>query len=69
MAFDILVHILDHTHSVINNLSDKPYNHKHFNTMIDVAYFIAAGYSTQEEIDHIMMKIIHNLNTKKLLVF
>lgn len=61
MKFNNLKHVLDHAHHVINSTILIDESQKPFDTSIDTAYFIANGYDTQEKIDDVMMKIMHEL--------
>jgi len=70
MSFDIKVHILDHAHTIIDNLKSYKNNNGliHFNSSVDSAYFINQGYDTQEKIDNIMTTILKNITKIKLSV-
>jgi len=50
---------------VIEN-HDKNSKLKHFNTSIDTAYFIARNYTTQEQIDAVMTKIMNNISKRAI---
>jgi hypothetical protein len=70
MAFNIWQHILDHAQKVIDNLvnHNDPSKLVHFNTSVATAYFINAGYTTQEEIDTVMENILDGIANKVLKV-
>ncbi len=62
--FNIEEHILDHLYKIIDNLNH--YNGKpiHFNTSADIAYFIRAGFVTQDTVNEVMVNIINNVSEK-----
>jgi len=68
MSFDIYGHILDHINYSIDNLAKKDKKLVHFNTSIDLSYFIFNGYDTQKSIDVIMKTILIEVSKKTLSV-
>lgn len=62
-GFDILKHVLDHAHYVINPTIELQQGAKPFDTSIDTAFLIALGYDTPEKIDDVMIQIMNNLAT------
>jgi len=66
--FDIHTHVLDHAHSTVGVIENHDKNCKleHFNTSIDTAYFIARNYTTQEQIDAVMTKIMNNISKRAI---
>lgn len=60
-SFDIVQHVMDHAAFVIDGLSNKE-EVKHFNTSVDISYLIQNGYSSLEEIDEVMKKMIQTIN-------
>ena len=67
MLFDIEEHVKDHFYGMINNLDHKV--SLHFNTSADIAYFILAGFVTQNAVNEIMNKIINNISEKVIYAY
>ncbi len=68
MAFNIEDHVLDHSKYTINYLQNLLNKLLHFNTSVDTAILINAGYSTQDKIDDPMENILNNIHKKVIRV-
>lgn len=67
-TFDLEKHIESHSEKTINGLDEETQKrlqdgdeYLHFKMSIDTAQFIAAGYTTQEEIDEVMKNILDTI--------
>lgn len=68
MINNIIDYSLDHEYFNINNLPDKCGKVKHFNSSIDIGYFIDAGYKTKKAIDDVVIKMVKNIVKKEIIV-
>ena len=68
MKYNIKIHILDHSAYVVDRLNNQEQKLTHFNTSVCNTYFISQGIVTQNEIDEIMINILKNILSKKMVV-
>jgi len=68
MKFNIKIHILDHAKYTHNELKDIDKQLIHFNTSVCTTYFLRQGIVNQNDIDEIMVKILKNIVSKKIIV-
>lgn len=59
--YNIKSHVEDHADFIIDHLSDKDEKLIHFNTSVDLSYFIENGKTSKKEIDRTMIKIFKNV--------
>jgi len=67
MKYNIKLHILDHATYIIDELTNDS-NNIHFNTSVCTTYFLRQGICTQKGIDEIMINILKNISSKKIIV-
>jgi len=67
--FNIQTHIYDHAHTLYKGANeDIEGKIEHFNCSVDTTYFIANGYTTQQQIDEVMVNIFNATRDKEFLV-
>ena len=68
MKYSIQIHILDHATYFIDELYGNEKDYTHFNTSVCSTYFLRQGIIIQDDIDKNMMKILKNIEQKKIIV-